>query len=37
MSWVDEERDTSAWLGNTLQREAFGKLYQLSERVHLSK
>ena len=36
MSWVDEERDTSAWLGNTLQREAFGKLYQLSERVHLS-
>ncbi len=36
MSWVDEERDTSAWLGNTLQREAFGKLYQLAERVYLS-
>ena len=22
MSWVDEERDTSSWLGNVLQREA---------------
>ena len=36
MSWVDEERDTSAWLGNALQREAFGKLYALTERVQLS-
>lgn len=35
MSWVDEERDTSCWLGNTMQREAFGKLYSVAERVHL--
>lgn len=36
VSWVDEERDTSAWLGNSLQQEAFHALYQLSERVRLS-
>lgn len=35
MSWADEARDTSAWLGNTLQKEAFNKLYSISERVHL--
>jgi alpha-amylase len=35
MSWVDEERDTSSWLGNILQREAFNKLYSVAERVHL--
>lgn len=35
ISWVDEERDISAWLGNVLQREAFNKLYSLSERVRL--
>lgn len=35
MSWVDEERDTSCWLGNTMQREAFNKLYSVAERVHL--
>ncbi|MGL5272618.1 MAG: glycoside hydrolase family 57 protein, partial [Phocaeicola sp.] len=27
MSWKDEERDSSSWLGNVLQREAFEKLY----------
>ncbi len=27
MSWSDEERDVSGWLGNTMQREAFAKLY----------
>ena len=26
MSWVDEERDTSCWLGNCMQREAFNIL-----------
>ena len=26
ISWADEERDTSAWLGNDLQEEAFNKL-----------
>ena len=35
MSWTDEERDTSSWLGNVLQREAFNKLYSVAERVHL--
>ena len=29
ISWVDEERDLTAWLGNDMQREAFGKLYDL--------
>jgi len=28
-SWADEERDTSAWLGNELQEEAYNKLYAL--------
>jgi len=36
MSWADEERDTSAWLGNRLQKDAAGKLYSISERVRLS-
>ncbi len=35
MSWVDEARDTSAWLGNQLQKEAFDKLYSVAERVRL--
>lgn len=35
MSWADEERDISAWLGNGLQREAFRKLYSVGERVRL--
>ncbi|MGL4852238.1 MAG: alpha-amylase [Phocaeicola sp.] len=33
MSWKDEARDISLWLGNVLQREAFDKLYSVSERV----
>ena len=33
MSWADEERDLSAWLGNELQKEAFDKLYQLKDRM----
>lgn len=37
ISWVGEERDISAWLGNTLQQEAFNKLYEISERVNLSQ
>ena len=32
-SWADEERDTSAWLGNELQKEAFSKLYDLRDMV----
>ncbi len=35
MSWTDEERDISCWLGNAMQREAFDKLYSIAERVHL--
>lgn len=33
ISWADEERDTSAWLGNELQNEAISKLYALEPRV----
>lgn len=37
ISWADEERDVSAWLGNSLQQEAFKKLYSIGERVRMSK
>ncbi|MBQ7683165.1 MAG: alpha-amylase, partial [Bacteroidaceae bacterium] len=33
VSWNDEERDTSCWLGNGMQREAFQKLYQEADRI----
>ncbi len=33
MSWADEERDVTAWLGNELQDEAFSKLYALKDKV----
>jgi alpha-amylase len=33
ISWADEERDLSAWLGNEMQEEAFNKLYSLQSRV----
>lgn len=36
ISGADEARDTSAWLGNQLQREAISKLYGAGERVRLS-
>ena len=36
ISWADEERDLSAWLGNDLQEEAYNKLYDLQERVEKS-
>ncbi len=35
ISWAYEARDTSAWLGNKLQNEAFNKLYSVAERVRL--
>jgi alpha-amylase len=35
VSWVDEERDTSCWLGNGMQREAFNKLYSVADRVRI--
>jgi alpha-amylase len=34
ISWADEERDITAWLGNDLQKEAFNKLYDLRETVN---
>jgi len=35
ISWADEERDLTAWLGNELQDDAFENLYAMSERVRL--
>lgn len=35
ISGADEARDVSAWLGNSLQNEAFNKLYSVAERVRL--
>ncbi len=35
ISWVDEERDCSSWLGNVLQQEAFHKICEIGERVRL--
>jgi alpha-amylase len=32
-SWADLERDTSAWLGNRMQRAAFDRLYRLRREV----
>lgn len=36
ISWTDEERDTSCWLGNDMQREAFEKLYSVADRVRIA-
>ena len=33
ISWADEERDTTAWLGNDLQIDAFENLYALENMV----
>jgi len=33
ISWADEERDITTWLGNELQVAALDKLYELSDRV----
>ena len=33
MSWADEERDITAWLGNELQNEAFSKLYAMKDSI----
>ena len=35
ISWADEERDLSAWLGNELQQDAFNKLYRLQEKLSI--
>jgi alpha-amylase len=36
ISWADEERDLTAWLGNEMQGEAFEKLYSLRDKVYAS-
>lgn len=33
ISWADEERDLTAWLGNEMQKEAFEKLYSLRKQM----
>lgn len=33
ISWADEERDLTAWLGNEMQQDAFGKLYALLPKI----
>ena len=35
ISWADEERDVTAWLGNELQNDAFKKLYNVTEKLSL--
>lgn len=35
ISWADEERDVTAWLGNELQQDAFNKLYELTEKLSI--
>ena len=37
ISWADEERDLSAWLGNELQNESFEELYKLKNKVNALK
>lgn len=37
ISWSEEEKNTLSWLGNVLQREAFGKLEQWAERIRMSQ
>ena len=37
ISWADEERDLTAWLGNELQNEAFNNIYALGDRVRALK
>nr|WP_321405689.1 glycoside hydrolase family 57 protein [uncultured Carboxylicivirga sp.] len=34
ISWADEERDLTAWLGNEMQHEAFDKLYALLPKIN---
>ena len=35
ISWADEERDLTAWLGNELQQDAYNKLYGLEEKLSI--
>ena len=35
ISWADEEKDLTAWLGNELQQEAFNKVYAMTEKLSI--
>ena len=35
ISWADEERDVTAWLGNELQQEAYQKVYAMTEKLSI--
>ncbi|MBQ6044975.1 MAG: glycoside hydrolase family 57 protein [Bacteroidales bacterium] len=35
ISWADEERDVTAWLGNERQKDAFSQLYGLTEKLSI--
>ena len=37
ISWTDEERDTTSWLGNELQKEAFNELFKVQPLVRKKK
>lgn len=37
ISWADEERDLTAWLGNDMQEDAFNRLYSVSEKIKICK
>lgn len=37
ISWADQERDLSAWLGNDIQRDSFDSLYKFHDTVMRSK
>jgi alpha-amylase len=37
ISWADEERDLSAWLGNELQDEAYSKIYEIGKKILQTK
>jgi alpha-amylase len=34
ISWADEERDLTAWLGNDMQEDAFNSLYSLVDKIN---
>jgi alpha-amylase len=37
ISWADEERDASAWLGNSMQQDAAKTIYGLEKKVRMCK
>ena len=37
ISWADEERDITSWMGNELQTEAFEELYKVQDKVARSR